>query len=91
MLPGNHANFKAEFAADFSWHAGSPPEPDSSLRGERDLGWMLHEILYVHDENGDVVEGNRNRKVRPEPRFFRATMRDGTIDVPPVESEVVTA
>ena len=34
---------------------------------DHDLGWMLHDIDYV----GGM-----------EPRFFRAALRDGVIDVP---------
>jgi CRISPR-associated protein Cas5d len=41
--------------------------PWSSLYGETDLGWMLHYIDYA---------------AGMEPRFFRAVMQDGVIDVP---------
>ncbi len=41
--------------------------PVSPYKGERDLGWMLLDIDY----NDNMT-----------PRFFRATMRDGIIDVP---------
>jgi CRISPR-associated protein Cas5d len=41
--------------------------PGSSLSGETDLGWMLHYIDYA---------------AGMEPRFFRAVMQDGVIDVP---------
>lgn len=44
------------------------PLPASRLKGERDLGWMLQDIDFA---NGMA------------PRFFRATMRDGVIVVPP--------
>lgn len=44
------------------------PVPVSCLKGERDLGWMLLDI--------DFPSGMT-------PRFFRAVMRDGVIDVPP--------
>ncbi|WP_043597473.1 type I-C CRISPR-associated protein Cas5c [Chromobacterium violaceum] len=44
------------------------PQPDTSLAGARDLGWMLHDI--------DFADGMA-------PRFFRAEMRDGWIAVPP--------
>ena len=60
-----------EFAADFALIEGDPPEPSSVLRGERDLGWMLYDIDFAND----MV-----------PRFFRAVMRDGVIDVPPPTS-----
>lgn len=53
-----------EFSAAFS-----PVEdaPSSSHKGEKDLGWMLHDIDF---ENG------------MEAKFFRALMRDGIIDIP---------
>lgn len=65
-----------EFAAGFTWHDGDPPPVPESLVGERDLGWMLHDI--------DFANGN-------QPRFFRAVMHDGVIDVPRFESEEVKA
>jgi CRISPR-associated protein Cas5d len=43
------------------------PIPVSPHKGERDLGWMLLDIDYRDNMT---------------PRFFRATMRDGIIDVP---------
>jgi CRISPR-associated protein Cas5d len=58
-----------EFAAHFALmeHGAAPQEVDESLKGVRDLGWMLHDIDFAH--------GN-------QARFFRAIMRDGVIDVP---------
>lgn len=58
-----------EFYADFGPDDDERPR-DDRLMGERDLGWMLHDI--------DFAEGM-------EPRFFRAVMRDGVIDVPKFE------
>lgn len=43
------------------------PDADRGLAGVRDLGWMLHDIDFEHDA---------------APRFFRARMIDGVIDVP---------
>jgi CRISPR-associated protein Cas5d len=43
------------------------PHVHTSLAGERDLGWMLHDIDFADEMKA---------------RFFRATMRDGVIDVP---------
>lgn len=59
-----------EFPASFRLiEAGeSTPLPDSSLEGERDLGWMLHDI--------DFADGMT-------PRFFRARMKSGLIEIPP--------
>ena len=61
-----------EFSAGFEWVDGDPPR--SQLTGERDLGWMLHDIDF---ENG------------MEARFFRASMRDGIIAVPPSRAKEV--
>lgn len=65
-----------EFAADFSLIEGQPPEPHESLLGERDLGWMTLDIDF--DRGG-------------QPLFFKATMRDGVIEVPTLDSAVVRA
>jgi CRISPR-associated protein Cas5d len=56
-----------EFAAMFAPVEGDLPAPDASLLGERDLGYMLHDIDFAADMT---------------PRFFRPTMRDGVVDVP---------
>jgi CRISPR-associated protein Cas5d len=42
--------------------------PESELKGTIDLGWMLHDIDF---------ENNM------EPKFFRAQMNDGVINIPP--------
>ncbi|HHW18970.1 MAG TPA: type I-C CRISPR-associated protein Cas5 [Firmicutes bacterium] len=55
-----------EFPANFRL-IEDEPIPQSCHKGERDLGWMLWDI--------DFSEGMT-------PRFFRAIMRDGVIDVP---------
>ncbi|EMI28181.1 type I-C CRISPR-associated protein Cas5c [Rhodopirellula europaea] len=63
-----------EFVADFSWQDEELPPTDESLKGKRDLGFMLHDIDF---ENAMT------------PRFFRATMTDGVIEVPRIQSEEV--
>ena len=66
-----------EFAADFALVDGAMPE--SCLpEGERDrdLGWMLFDIDYAEDMT---------------PRFFRARLKDGVIDVPAWNSTEVRA
>ena len=67
-----------EFPANFELieDGAALPKPHDSLLGERDLGWMLHDIDFA---NGMV------------PRFFRATMVDGVIDVPAWHSDEVKA
>lgn len=64
-----------EFPANFRPCEQIPPCPDS-LRGERDLGWMLLDLDYRDREN--IM-----------PRFFRATLRDGVMEVPLSDSEEV--
>ncbi len=58
-----------EFAAHFALLEGDTalPTPDESLKGERDLGWMLHDIDFAHGKQA---------------RFFHAHMRDGVIQIP---------
>ena len=66
-----------EFAAHFALVGDSMPRCDlSSAERDQDLGWMLHDIDY----RGDVT-----------PRFFRATLREGVIDVPPPDADEVRA
>jgi len=65
-----------EFACDFALLEGEPPRPHDSLMGERDLGWMALDLDYA---------------AGMEPRFFRARMVDGVIEVPALEDEGVTA
>lgn len=68
-----------EFPADFALIDDAEyPMPESQLptdQRDRDLGYMLLDIDF-----GDAMT----------PRFFRAQMRDGAIDVPPVHAAEVT-
>ena len=57
-----------EFAA--RWRLVDPPAPATAAIPEsRDLGWMLHDMDF--SDPGD-----------PHPRFFRAEMKAGAIEVP---------
>lgn len=77
-----------EFPAEFALLEPGQPPPSihPELWGERDLGYMLHDIDYVPDPKGAVVDGHSGKRWRAEPRFFRAVMRDGVIDVPPLST-----
>ncbi|MGM9584400.1 MAG: type I-C CRISPR-associated protein Cas5c [Faecousia sp.] len=66
-----------EFPAHFKPCTQLPPCPEE-LRGEKDLGWMLLDLDYTDPEN-------------ITPHFFRAMLRDGVLDVPPMYSEEVRA
>ncbi|HBG31915.1 type I-C CRISPR-associated protein Cas5c [Sinimarinibacterium flocculans] len=65
-----------EFPARFELieDGSETPAAHASLAGERDLGWMLHDI--------DFADGMTSR-------FFRARMVDGLIVVPPMASEEI--
>ncbi|MDR2212576.1 MAG: type I-C CRISPR-associated protein Cas5c [Pseudomonadales bacterium] len=67
-----------EFPANFRLLEADEALPaiDDSLRSDRDLGWMLHDIDFDHGMT---------------PRFFRARMVDGVIEVPAWNSEAVKA
>jgi CRISPR-associated protein Cas5d len=66
-----------EFPANFELVEGDySPGVDSSLVGEKDLGWMLHDF----DFNDDCA-----------PHYFRAVMEDGWIEVPTFGAEEVKA
>lgn len=64
-----------EFPANFKLCEEVPPCPEA-LAGERDLGWMLYDMDY-----SDVTN--------IQPRFFRAVLRDGVLEVPEWNSEEV--
>lgn len=55
-----------EFAASFAAVEGVLPTPDPTLKGERDLGYMLYDIDFDNDRL---------------PMFYRPVMTDGVIDV----------
>jgi len=65
-----------EFACDFELLGGELPSPHESLKGKRDLGWMALDL--------DYAAGN-------DPRFFRAHMVDGVIEVPALADDRVVA
>lgn len=66
-----------EFPANFELLEDESRElVDESLAGEKDLGWMLHDIDFANDCT---------------PHFFRAQMKDGVIAVPPFTAGTVKA
>lgn len=76
-----------EFPAYFELVDQFPPCPEA-WKGERDLGLMLQDIVFKPDPKGPIVESNKGTRVSAEPRFFRCLMRDGVIEVPPLEREM---
>jgi len=63
-----------EFPADFAWIEGELPV--SPLQGQKDLGYMLHDIDFANDMM---------------PCFFRAEMFNGVIHIPACEAPEVRA
>ena len=64
-----------EFPVHFRRCTELPPCPEE-LKGVRDLGWMLLDMDYTDSQN-------------ITPRFFRASLTDGVLTVPPWDSEEV--
>jgi CRISPR-associated protein Cas5d len=79
-----------EFPANFAWIDGELPKT-KLLDDEagRDLGFMLLDIDYVPDDAGPILESSAGKRLRAEPRFFRALMQDGIITVPPMSGQEV--
>lgn len=68
-----------EFPAHFALIENDDEMPPCALNPtekNKDLGWMLHDIDFAHDNT---------------PHFFRAEMKDGVVIVPPFVSEGVKA
>ena len=64
-----------EFPAYFELvENGQEFESAPELQGEKDLGWMLHDIDFANDNT---------------PLFYRAIMRDGLIEVPELSAQEV--
>jgi CRISPR-associated protein Cas5d len=77
-----------EFPADFElvdMFPGTPPE----LAGERKLGWMLHDLMFIDAKSKECafIESSEGRHVRAEARFFDAVMCDGVIRVPSLDGD----
>ncbi len=72
-----------EFHASFSLIEADNdiPTPHPELSGEKQLGFMLHDIEFDQDPRTKKV-------ISTTPRFFRAEMKDGIITVPPFHQSI---
>lgn len=77
-----------EFPAHFSLVDAFSDPPPEVLEHPGALGFMLHDIEYVEDPTGSVVESNQGRRLRAEPRFFRAVLDQGVVRVPALSDSV---
>jgi CRISPR-associated protein Cas5d len=66
-----------EFPVDFELieNENELPAPDESLHGDKDLGYMLHDIEFEQERSTKKVKST-------VPHFFRAQMTNGVITVP---------
>jgi CRISPR-associated protein Cas5d len=79
-----------EFPARFSLIEDDASFPASTLTDDqknRTLGWMLHDIRYLPATAADKDSflTGQGKRVRTEPRFFNADMKNGIIEVPPFD------
>ncbi|MBN1943901.1 MAG: type I-C CRISPR-associated protein Cas5 [Phycisphaerae bacterium] len=74
-----------EFPASFAWIDGAIPAtelpPDKQ---DDDFGFMLLDMDFIPDKKGPIIDSHAGRQLRAEPRFFRAEMKGGVIEVPPL-------
>lgn len=76
-----------EFFASFALVDESHPEPPCQLPPEqrnRNLGLMLHDMVYTDDRKGTVICAHTNKKQSVTPKFFMAELCDGVLTVPPL-------
>jgi CRISPR-associated protein Cas5d len=66
-----------EFPVCFTLHEDEStlPMPHDSLAGEKDLGFMLHDLEFDQNPKTKAVKSTT-------PHFFRAQMKNGIIEVP---------
>jgi CRISPR-associated protein Cas5d len=75
-----------EFPANCEWIDQDRDFPASTLPvGDlgKDFGWMLHDLDYIEttEKTGSFIESNQGRRIKTEPRFFRAQLQNGVLDV----------
>lgn len=83
-----------EFPVSFRLLQSEDDMPECQLPAHqlnKDLGYMLHDMVYVQNPKGTVIDSNKNMRWDAEPKFFRAQIVDGIIDIPALESQEVKA
>ncbi len=81
-----------EFPADFAWIDGDLPETElQPEQATRDFGFMLLDMDFIPDPKGPIIESSAGKRLRAEPRFFRADMHNGIIEVPAMDTPEVWA
>lgn len=73
------ANFRlVENGEDF-------PAAPVELEGKRDLGFMLWDMVFERDRGGSILESSQGQRVSAAPRFFRAVLENGVLNVPGIQ------
>lgn len=77
-----------EFPVNYEWVDQEDFFPVSRLDEEernKDLGFVFLDMEYAKtkDNQGTFIESNQGRRVKAQPLFFRAQLRDGVVTVPP--------
>jgi CRISPR-associated protein Cas5d len=75
-----------EFPAYFDLVEAFQASP-AELAGERDLGLLLHDIMYRPDPDGPIIESHGGKRLSAAPRFFHAVLRSGILDVPSLDGD----
>jgi CRISPR-associated protein Cas5d len=77
-----------EFPAACQWidQDQNFPAPDESIPESdlnKELGYMLHDFTYEesNQEKGTFIESNEGKRIKAIPRFMRAQLVDGILDV----------
>jgi CRISPR-associated protein Cas5d len=66
-----------EFPVNFELVEGPLPETElPATERDKDFGFMLHDLVFEQDPKTKAVKNTT-------PKFFRAVMKDGVIEVPP--------
>lgn len=52
----------------------------------RDLGWMLHDMVYAENLKGKCICAHTGKNLSVTPHFFHAEMKDGIVVVPKISN-----
>lgn len=80
-----------EFPAMFELVEAGSAIPGCELPPEqrnKSLGWMFHDMIYEDDKKGAVMCAHTGKRQTATPRFFMAELKDGVLDVPPLNTSL---
>lgn len=80
-----------EFPAMFELVEEGGVLPDGELPPEqrnKSLGLMFHDMVYEDDKKGAVRCAHTGKRQTATPRFFMAELKDGVLDVPPLNTSL---